>query len=56
MPKGLIRYSTERALTEHYAANGIWGHVLRPRVLVYAGILARGHGRARRGGRACACR
>ncbi|MFN9728980.1 MAG: cytochrome c oxidase accessory protein CcoG, partial [Pseudomonadota bacterium] len=32
MPKGLIRYSTERALTEHYAAKGIWGHVLRPRV------------------------
>ncbi len=40
MPKGLIRYSTERALAEHYAAKGIWGHVLRPRVLVYAGILA----------------
>jgi cytochrome c oxidase accessory protein FixG len=39
MPKGLIRYSTERALKEHYAAKGIWGHVLRPRVLVYAGIL-----------------
>jgi len=40
MPKGLIRYSTERALAEHFAAKGIWGHVLRPRVLVYAGILA----------------
>jgi polyferredoxin len=39
MPKGLIRYSTERALAEHFAAKGIWGHVLRPRVLVYAGIL-----------------
>jgi cytochrome c oxidase accessory protein FixG len=39
MPLGLIRYSTERALKEHYAAKGIWGHVLRPRVLVYAGIL-----------------
>jgi cytochrome c oxidase accessory protein FixG len=39
MPKGLIRYSTERALKEHYAARGIWGHVLRPRVLVYSGIL-----------------
>jgi len=39
LPKGLIRYSTERALKEHYAAGGIWGHVLRPRVLVYTGIL-----------------
>ncbi|HQR21515.1 MAG TPA: cytochrome c oxidase accessory protein CcoG [Burkholderiaceae bacterium] len=40
MPKGLIRYSTERALKEHYASKGIWGHVLRPRVLVYLGILS----------------
>jgi len=40
MSKGLIRYSTERALEQHYAATGIWGHVLRPRVLVYSGILA----------------
>jgi cytochrome c oxidase accessory protein FixG len=40
MPKGLIRYSTERALDEHYAARGIWGHLLRPRVMIYTGILA----------------
>jgi cytochrome c oxidase accessory protein FixG len=40
LPKGLIRFSTERALKEHYAARGIWGHVLRPRVFVYSGILA----------------
>jgi cytochrome c oxidase accessory protein FixG len=39
MPKGLIRYSTERALDEHYAARGIWGHLLRPRVMIYTGIL-----------------
>jgi len=39
MPKGLIRYSTERALEDHYAAKGIWGHVARPRVLIYSGIL-----------------
>ena len=39
LPKGLIRYSTERALEEHYAAPGIRGHLLRPRVLVYTGIL-----------------
>src|SRR4030095_301369 len=40
MPEGLIRSSTERALKDHYAAEGIWRHVLRPRVLVYSGILA----------------
>jgi cytochrome c oxidase accessory protein FixG len=39
MPKGLIRYSTQRALQEHFTARGIWGHVLRPRVLVYGAIL-----------------
>jgi cytochrome c oxidase accessory protein FixG len=39
MPKGLIRYSTQRALKERYAARGIWRHVLRPRVLVYGVIL-----------------
>ncbi|HTN48995.1 MAG TPA: cytochrome c oxidase accessory protein CcoG [Burkholderiaceae bacterium] len=39
LPKGLIRYSTERALHDHYAAKGIWSHVLRPRILVYSGIL-----------------
>ncbi len=40
LPKGLIRYSTERALDEHYAARGIWDHLLRPRVMIYTGILA----------------
>jgi cytochrome c oxidase accessory protein FixG len=40
MARGLIRYATERALTEHYAGQGIRGRLLRPRVLVYAGILA----------------
>ena len=38
-PKGLIRYTTERAidegLTEHRASQ----HLLRPRVLIYSGIL-----------------
>jgi cytochrome c oxidase accessory protein FixG len=40
LPTGLIRYSTQHALKDHYAARGIWSHVLRPRVLVYGGILA----------------
>jgi cytochrome c oxidase accessory protein FixG len=39
MPKGLIRYSTERALHDHYAGQGIWAHVLRPRVLIYGAVL-----------------
>jgi cytochrome c oxidase accessory protein FixG len=40
LPRGLIRYSTERAIEGHYGAAGIWKRVLRPRVLVYASILA----------------
>ncbi|HET9023925.1 MAG TPA: cytochrome c oxidase accessory protein CcoG, partial [Burkholderiaceae bacterium] len=40
LPKGLVRYSTQHALTEHFAGAGIWRHVFRPRVFVYAGILA----------------
>jgi hypothetical protein len=39
MPKGLIRYSTERALDEHYAARGIWGPAAAARD-GYTGILA----------------
>ncbi len=39
MPKGLIRYSTPHALFDHFAASGIWRNVMRPRVLIYSGIL-----------------
>ncbi|MCX8114440.1 MAG: 4Fe-4S dicluster domain-containing protein, partial [Burkholderiaceae bacterium] len=39
LPRGLIRYSTEHALEQHYGASGIWKRVFRPRVLVYASIL-----------------
>ena len=38
-PRGLIRYSTENALARHYSRREIVGHVLRPRVLLYSGIL-----------------
>jgi cytochrome c oxidase accessory protein FixG len=38
-PRGLIRYSTENALQGHYKTDRIVKRVLRPRVLVYAGIL-----------------
>jgi cytochrome c oxidase accessory protein FixG len=39
LPKGLIRYTTTHALRDHYGTRQIWAHVLRPRVLVYSGIL-----------------
>lgn len=38
-PRGLIRYSTEHALAEHWGAKEILGHVVRPRVLIYTAIL-----------------
>ena len=38
-PKGLIRYSTEAALAKHYTGKEIIAHVLRPRILLYTGIL-----------------
>ncbi|OEZ61318.1 cytochrome c oxidase accessory protein CcoG [Duganella sp. HH105] len=39
-PRGLIRYSTERALLMHYTPTEIRQRTLRPRVKIYAGILA----------------
>ena len=39
-PRGLIRYSTEHALEQGWDSRRIVRHVLRPRVLVYATILA----------------
>ncbi len=38
-PKGLIRYSTENGLRNHWSPAQIWAHVLRPRTLVYSAIL-----------------
>ena len=38
-PRGLIRYSTTNALSEHLNKGQMWRHVARPRVLVYATIL-----------------
>ncbi|PKO84929.1 MAG: cytochrome c oxidase accessory protein CcoG [Betaproteobacteria bacterium HGW-Betaproteobacteria-11] len=38
-PKGLIRYSTERAIESHWGWKEIIAHVLRPRVLLYSAIL-----------------
>jgi len=38
-PRGLIRYSTERALAEGWSDRAVLRHVFRPRVLVYLTIL-----------------
>ena len=38
-PRGLIRYDTERGMAEHSPRATLWRRVLRPRVLVYTGIL-----------------
>ena len=39
LPRGLIRYSTENALARHYSTRDILAHLLRPRTLLYAGVL-----------------
>jgi cytochrome c oxidase accessory protein FixG len=39
-PRGLIRYTTEHALTEKLDRHGIVQRMLRPRILIYTGILA----------------
>jgi cytochrome c oxidase accessory protein FixG len=39
-PRGLIRYSTEHAIEQHWGWREIIGHVLRPRVLIYSVILS----------------
>jgi len=39
LPRGLIRYSTDRALTSHWSARQIAKRVLRPRVLIYTALL-----------------
>ncbi|WP_025916375.1 cytochrome c oxidase accessory protein CcoG [Herminiimonas sp. CN] len=38
-PRGLIRYTTEHALTESLSKRGIWGRIMRPRTLIYSTIL-----------------
>lgn len=39
-PRGLIRYTTERAIERHWGWKEILGHIVRPRILIYSGILA----------------
>lgn len=38
-PRGLIRYSTEHAVKEHWGRKEVLGHIIRPRVLLYAALL-----------------
>lgn len=38
-PRGLIRYSTENAIQKKWSGSDILRHLLRPRILIYAGIL-----------------
>lgn len=38
-PRGLIRYSTENALAKNYTKRDIFAHLMRPRTLIYTGIL-----------------
>lgn len=37
--KGLVKYSTENAVNQHWTRGQILRHVLRPRVLIYSAIL-----------------
>ena len=39
-PRGLVKYSTENAVAQHWTPAQTWRHVLRPRVLIYSTILA----------------
>ncbi len=39
-PRGLVKYSTQNAVHQHWSRVQTLRHVLRPRVLVYVGILA----------------
>jgi cytochrome c oxidase accessory protein FixG len=38
-PKGLIRYTTENVVKGKYADRQIWGHLLRPRTIIYTTIV-----------------
>jgi cytochrome c oxidase accessory protein FixG len=38
-PKGLIRYASENALAQHFGSSAMWRRALRPRTLIYTGLL-----------------
>ncbi len=39
-PRGLVKYSTENAMRNHWSQQQMLRHVLRPRVLIYTSILS----------------
>jgi cytochrome c oxidase accessory protein FixG len=38
-PRGLVRYTTQNAVKNHWGTKGIISHIMRPRVMVYSAIL-----------------
>ena len=38
-PRGLVRYATQNALDNRWTSGQMWRRVLRPRVLIYSGLL-----------------
>ena len=38
-PKGLVRYSSQNALDQHFDFRGMFRRVLRPRILIYTAVL-----------------
>ena len=37
--RGLVKYTTENAITQHWTKAQTWSHVFRPRILIYSAIL-----------------
>jgi cytochrome c oxidase accessory protein FixG len=40
LSRGLVCYTSENALAGKYDRSGVWSHIVRPRIIVYACILA----------------
>jgi cytochrome c oxidase accessory protein FixG len=38
--RGLVKYTTENAMNQHWTKAQTWRHVFRPRILIYASILS----------------
>ena len=39
LPRGLIRYTTENALAQHFGPKEVLAHIMRPRIILYTVIL-----------------
>ncbi|MDR2638122.1 MAG: cytochrome c oxidase accessory protein CcoG [Zoogloeaceae bacterium] len=40
LPRGLVSYTSENAMAQHFGRTGLLSHVIRPRVIIYGLILA----------------